>query len=189
MKKHINWYLDGWRRRTEYDVSGKKHTVWDYQGAYYSYHLEAAALSRLKWRRIATGVFLLLLWIVLSLSPAKGKDYAFYVGGPWFLAILPLMELLLGMIGTGRTRAQMTYRDFYAGYKRLQYGSYILFPLLFVAVVSDIVFAIVYRQYISTLWEILWIIGAAICMLTDGVLIVSLCRNVPQMMPPVEGNR
>ena len=183
MKKHINWYLDGWHRRIERDVSGKKHTVWEYQGVYYSYDLKPAAFSRLKWKRVAAGVLLLLAWFVLSMLPAKGKDYAFYVGGPWFLAILPLMELFLGLIGTIRTPAKMTYRDFYAGYKRLQYGSYIAFPFFLIAVIGDIVFAILYQNHISLSWEALWIAGGIICVLINGILIVSLRRSVPQIKP------
>lgn len=183
MARPVNWYLDGWVRHKELTPTGKVVTIWNYQGAYYTYGVEEKQLKRLKISYVVCGLLLILGWFALGMSSAKGKDAAFYVGAPWFLCMLPLMELFLGMVGMRSASNKMTYRDMYAGYKRLLYGVRGCLPLMAISAVGEIVFLCIYRTQLRLLFELLWLLGVLVLVAVNAVLLVLQSRYRPWLIP------
>lgn len=177
MAKEVHWYLRGWKRHQELSASGKKQTVWTYEGEYYTFGLDEAGLRRHKRLCAGTAWLTGLLWLLLSCLPSVGKNAVAYVGAPWFFSIMPLMVLLMGAGYMARVKQKMTYRDMYGAYQRLKYGIYILLPLELLAAVGEVLFLILYRAYpLPLAAELGWLMGVAVCIGLDVLLVIRLRR-------------
>lgn len=185
MSKRVHWYLEGWSRRKERTPSGKEKTVWVYTGAYFSFLLDSRALRRLK---AAYGVCIGLesvLWFLLALGRTAGKDGAFYVGGPWYMSLVPLLFLLIGGLSFMRVSQRMTYRDMYGSYKVMVYSNVALLIMHGIAAVGMIVFLAAGRQAYQPGRELGWLLGVLICTGLDGA-IMYLHRRYPPLAIPAE---
>lgn len=188
MSKRVHWYLEGWIHQKERVPSGKEKTVWIYTGAYFSFLVDTRGLRRLK---AAYGICIGLesvLWFLLALGQAAGKDTAFYVGGPWYMSMIPLMFLLIGGLYFMRVPLRMTYRDMYGSYQVIVYSNVALLVMHGVSVVGMIVFLFAGQQPYQFGRELLWLLGALVCTGLDGV-VMYLHRHYPPLAVPAEPGR
>lgn len=183
MAKQVNWYLLGWKRRRETAPSGRSISLWTYEGDYFSPGMAGVQLRRFKRLCLLLGVLTVVLWFVLSAVDTLGKNIAAYVGAPWFLGLLPLMELILGLRYVPGICEKMTYRDMYGAYRRMLYGLYILLPLELLSAVGEVGFLCRYHGYIAVLPEVFWLAGVMACAACAGGLLILLRRNMPRVIP------
>ena len=175
MTRKVNWYFEGWKKDREITDSGREKTVWKYSGVYYEFQLNGKSLTKKQLVLMKAGytcltVLLIGLWILFSFLPGAGRENAPYVGAPWFLQIIPFMYLIMGLYGIWRSGTKsagriMTYREVYAGYYRIRIVKWILLILQLTSVIGEIIFLIIYHSYISVGAELLWLLGAVLCLL------------------------
>ena len=183
MARNVNWYFEGWKKDREVSASGKEKTVWKYQGVYYEFQMDGRQRTLMKAGYTGLSVLLIGLWVLFSFLPGAGRENAFYVGAPWFLQIISFMYLIVGLFGIWRSGEKMTYRDVCAGYYRIRYVKWILLILQIICLSGEIVFLIAFHPYISVGAELLWLFGAALCLLLlIGIFI--LHRKFPPYQIP-----
>ena len=185
MARRVNWYFEGWKKDREVTASGKEKTVWKYNGVYYEFQLTKKQLLLMKAGYTCLSVLLIGLWVLFSFLPGAGRETAVYVGAPWFLQIIPFMYLIVGLYGIWRSGTKMTYRDVYAGYYRIRYVKWILLFLQIICLIGEIIFLIVFHAYISVGSELLWLLGAFLCLLAILGLFI-LHRKFPPYQIPEE---
>lgn len=183
MAKRVNWYFDGWTHEQTLTPGGRKKTRWSYHGVYYSYGLDARRLRRLKRAHIAAALLETALWFVMCLPKTAGRDAAFYVGGFWYLCILPLMALLIGAWGMRGVSEKMTYRDVCAGDRNLRRGAWALLALQCASVAGALVFLAVYWSGLDPVRELFWLAGALLCALVTAAHLALLRRVRPMQLP------
>ena len=203
MARKINWYFEGWKKDREITDSGREKTVWKYSGVYYEFQLNGKNLTGKQLTMMKAGytclsVLLIGLWILFSFLPGAGRENAPYVGAPWFLQIIPFMYLIMGLYGIWRSGTgsdgtevtgteydgtKMTYRDVYAGYYRIRIVKWILLILQLISVIGEIIFLIIYHSYISVGAELLWILGAILCLLMIIGIFILHRRICPYQIP------
>ncbi len=180
MAKRVHWYLEGWVRQKERMPSGKKKTVWHYTGDYYRFSLDERGLRRLKASYGGCIGLESVLWFVLAMIPSVGKDEIFYVGGPWYVSMIPLMFLIIGGAYFMRVRPRMTYRDMRGSYQVIVYSNVFLLVLHGLSVVGMIVFLFAGQRPYSLSQELLWLAGALVCTGLDGA-VMALHRRYPPL--------
>ena len=164
MARKVNWYFEGWKKDREITASGKEKTVWKYTGVYYQFQLDGKQMIMMKAGYTCLSVLLTGIWVLFSFLPGTGRENAFYVGGPWFLMIIPFMYLIMGLYGIWRSGEKLTYRDVCAGYYRIRYVKWILLILQVICIIGETVFMIIYSSYINIGAELLWLSGAVLCL-------------------------
>ena len=183
MAKRVHWYLEGWVHQKEKTPSGRERTVWAYTGSYFAFDVDAKGLRRLKAEYDACIALDVVLWLILSLCEATGRDKAFYVGGPWYISMIPLMFLLIGGLFLLRVPLRMTYRDMYGSYKVILYSAWPLLILHGLSVLGEVVYLYVGRGSYPVGKEILWLIGALFCAALAGI-VLRLCCRFPALVIP-----
>lgn len=174
-----DWYLEGWNREV-IEENGKKRTVWRYTGEYFRYDLTPKGLKRLKAAYGLLTVMLLAVWLHFSMMRVASREF-FFVGAEWFLCILPFMELILGVCCFLPVKEKMTYRAMYGSYKRCTYGSRILLVLLFLTIVGEIVFLVLYGGRVYLRREIVWLLGVLWCFVCDLIIVILLHKYPPRL--------
>ena len=167
-----NWYFNGWESRKEMSSSGRLRTVWTYNDDYYSFDLSPKSFQMLKICFIAVPALIVLLWIVFSLMRSTGRDTVLYVGAFWYVALIPMVYMIMGAAGAFRLKQEMTYRDLYACYRRIKVASWVLPVLFLLAIIGDIVFLSLYKEYFSLQPELPWLIGVLILFLLSLFLFI-----------------
>ena len=186
MSRNINWYFEGWKKDREMTASGREKTVWKYNGVYYEFQLTKKQLFLIKAGYTCLSALLIGLWILFSFLPGAGRENAFYVGAPWFLQIIPFMYLLVGLFGIWRSAEKMTYRDVCAGYYRIRYVKWILLILQLISVIGEIIFLIVFHAYISIGKELVWLLGAILCLFTIIGIFILHRKSPPYQIPETQ---
>lgn len=157
-----NWYFEGWQSRKTLSPSGKLKTVWEYNNDYYGFDLDDNKLKLLKISFIVIPALIVALWILFSLIRCYERDSILYIGGFWYVAVIPMIYMVMGACGAIKLSKEMTYRDLYACYRRIKVSSIALSILFLGAVAADIVFVIVYSEFFTFSMEMPWLLGAII---------------------------
>lgn len=167
-----NWYFNGWESRKEMSSSGRLRTVWNYNDDYYSFDLSPKGFQLLKICFIAVPALIVVLWILASLIRSTGRDTVLYVGAFWYVSLIPMVYMVMGAAGAIRMKKEMTYRDLYACYRRIKVASWILPVLFLLAIVGDVVFLTIYKEYFSLQGELPWMIAAFVLFLLSLFLFI-----------------
>ena len=152
--------------------SGRLRTVWMYNDDYYTFDLSSKAFLWLKICFIAIPALIVVLWIAGSLIKSTGRDTVLYVGAFWYLCLIPMVYMIMGAAGAIRLKPEMTYRDLYACYRRIKVSSWILPVLFLAAMIGDIVFVSVYKEYFSLRSELPWLSFAFLLFLLSLFLFI-----------------
>lgn len=152
--------------------SGRLRTVWTYNDDYYSFDLSPKAFQLLKISFIVIPALIVLCWVGFSLIRSTGRDTVLYVGAFWYVSLIPMIYMIMGAAGAFRMKQEMTYRDLYACYRRIKVASWILPVLFLLAIIGDIVFLTLYKEYFSFRTELPWMIGAMILFLLSLMLFI-----------------
>ena len=107
-----DWYFQGWERRETAD--GKSPLV--YTGEYY----RPAPGLRPAAPLLAFG--LAALYLLVALVPSPGGMWH-YAAIPQLLEIIPLIYLILGAVCLLRAGDALTYRDWYASWRRMTHAA------------------------------------------------------------------
>ncbi len=111
-----DWYFQGWERQT--DESGKTRFV--YTGEHYSFPGGIAPVRR---RTACLGAALTALYLPVALLPSEGGMWR-YAAIPQLLEIIPLIYLLMGVVCFMRAKEPLTFRDYYASWRRVKIAAY-----------------------------------------------------------------
>lgn len=152
--------------------SGRLRTVWNYNDDYYSFDLSPKGFQLLKICFIAVPALIVVLWILASLIRSTGRDTVLYVGAFWYVSLIPMVYMVMGAAGAIRMKKEMTYRDLYACYRRIKVASWILPVLFLLAIIGDVVFLTIYKEYFSLQGELPWMIAAFVLFLLSLFLFI-----------------
>jgi len=167
-----NWYFEGWKSRKTLSPSGKLKTVWEYDNDFYGFDIDEKKLKLLKISFIVLPAFIVLLWVFFSLVSCIERDTVLYIGGFWYVTVIPMVYMVMGACGAFKLKKEMTYRDIYACYRRIKVSSIALTILFLGAVVGDVVFVAVFNEFFSLSMEMPWLLGALIELILSAVLFV-----------------
>ena len=159
-----DWYFQGWERRE--DENGKKALV--YTGEYYSFPRGASV-------KPPAGIMaasLTAVYLFVALLPPEGGMWH-YAAIPQLLELIPILYLIMGAARLLRVRDPMTFRDWYASWRRMKHASAWSVGFTAAMVLAEIAFlAFVGAEKI--LPELAYLLGELIC----AALSVSLFRYI-----------
>lgn len=181
--KSVNWYFEGWKKNKETDDSGHTKTTWVYSGVKYRFQVEDTYVTHLKFGYIGMTAAMTVLWLVFSFVTCSGREKAAYAGAPWFIMIIPLMYLYMGVYGLIRSKSVMTYRDVRAGYYRIRYAKWALLVLQIIALAGEIIYLSINSHEIMISQELIWMAGICGCIACSIGIIILQNKFPPYQIP------
>ncbi len=161
-----NWYFQGWERRT--GENGK--SVFVYTGEYYE--VQEGARPRV----LALAALLVVLYLPAALLPSPGGLWR-VAAIPQLLEIIPLIYLVIGGVCLLRSRGDMTFRDWYASWRRMEKSAMwsILFSCLMVCV--EAVYLVLFTGEYILQRELLFLLNVLCCSAVSAVLFEYIRRH------------
>lgn len=104
--KTRNWYFQGWERGEDGALR--------YAGEYYT-----LPAGRPKATTIGLGAALVILYGLTAFFPSEGGMWRI-AAIPQLLELIPIVYLVIGAVCLARGRARMTFRDWYASWRRMK---------------------------------------------------------------------
>ncbi len=154
-----NWYFQGWERRSGED--GK--TAFVYTGEYY--RLQEGFRPRV----LMLAALLVVLYLLAALLPSPGGLWRI-AAIPQLLEIIPLVYLVIGAVCIVRSRGDMTFRDWYASWRRMEKSA--LWSVVFsgLMVCAEIVYCFLYAGEYALPRELLFLLNVLCCLAVSAIL-------------------
>ena len=164
-----DWYFQGWERRT--DENGRKQFV--YTGEVYTF---PGDLKR--FRSICAGLIeaLIALYLLVALLPSEGGMWH-YAAIPQLLEPLPLIYLLMGLVCLFRAKEPLTFRDWYASWRRLKYASIAGTVITACMALVELAYMLFEADVLSLPGEPLYLLGTFGCTALSAALWRVVLRN------------
>lgn len=185
-----DWYLEGWEKRTV-NENGKDKVTLVYVGQYYGYSLKKDQMKKLKLAHAVLALLIAAFFVATALvDPENYEQY--FVGLPFLLVMIPYMPYFVGVVLVISSKEKMTYRDFYASYRRIDFYAKAMFILLCVAAAGGLVsvflalFGSAGRELIGP--RLLWLLCDALCALCCAA-VLWLQRRYPCRRLVINGKK
>jgi len=133
-----DWYFQGWERRT--DDNGK--AVFVYTGEHYTF---PAGLKNVRSVCAPLALAVIAAYAVLALNPSPGGMWHI-AAIPQLLELIPLIYMVMGLVKLLTVKEPLTYRDWYASWRRLgtaAVGSAVLTACM---VLAELVYMVMYAR-------------------------------------------
>ena len=133
-----DWYFQGWERRE--DESGKRVLV--YTGEVYTF---PEGLKAARSAAVPLTLSLAAAYLIPALNPSPGGMWR-VAAIPQLLELIPLMYLVMGLVRLLIVKEPLTYRDWYASWRRMgrtSIGSAVLTGCM---VLAEIVYIVLYAR-------------------------------------------
>ena len=161
-----DWYFHGWERRT--DENGRSAFV--YTGEYYTLPGGSPKTAA----GVLTGA-LAVVYLTTALLPSEGGMWRI-AAVPQLLALIPLIYLILGCVCLFRSKQPMTYRDWYASWRRMRVSAAAGFILTACMTAVQLVF-LFSGSYKSVGSELFYLFRTAVCAALNGTICLFLYRH------------
>ena len=164
-----DWYFQGWERRE--DENGQTALV--YTGEYYAFP-GGAARAKPPCLLMTTG--LLALYLPVAFFPSEGGMWHFAAIPP-LLEVIPLIYLVMGAVNLLRGKEPMTFRDWYASWRRMETAA--LWSAILTALMTalELVYILVIADGLSLPAEPLYLLGEAGCAALSITLFLFLKKH------------
>lgn len=124
MKRPGSWYFDGYVRRERVMPNGKTKQVLEYTGEWYGLKGGKAELSRLKLQTLSLALVAFAAYLVAQFNPSAG-GMVHWLAIPSLLSLVGMIYMVVGFINFLPVKEEWEIRNYYAGYRRLRWSSWV----------------------------------------------------------------
>lgn len=159
MKRPGSWYFDGYVRRERVMPNGKTKQVLEYTGEWYGLKGGKAELSRLKLQTLSLALVAFAAYLVAQFNPSAG-GMVHWLAIPSLLSLVGMIYMVVGFINFLPVKEEWEIRNYYAGYRRLRWSSWVTLVLYAIWTVMELVYTFAHLG--SLLGELVYLLLAVI---------------------------
>lgn len=164
-----DWYFQGWEKRP--DESGKNRFI--YTGEYYRFD---GSIATVRIVSVGLSVLLCALFLYLSFHPSNGGMWRF-AAIPQLLELIPLLYLLIGAVQLLLVREPLTFRDYYASWRRMLISAYWSIGFTALVVLAELAYLVLVAERGSFASEALYLLGEIVCLALSFLLALYIRRH------------
>lgn len=165
-----DWYFQGWERRT--DENGKRCFV--YTGEYYRF---PGGVGKTRIPAVCLTAALCALFLLVALLPSAGGMWHL-AAVPQLLEIIPLIYLVIGAVCLLRAKEPLTFRDYYASWRRMCISAYWSAGFTALMVLAELAYLFFVAESVYLPGEALYLLGELGC-LALSTLLIRYIKNHP----------